>query len=236
MVSPSPSSSLPPSSLAWRGPPRPGRGAQPRPRCGRPRRGPPLPGAVRATPAPAWPSPSPHVALLPRLGEARATPQPAPVASPPSQCAPALAPSLRIPALATPARSARPWPLPMPGAVCLRPWRAARGSAGARPLPRRARSRPWRPAWRVRCPGAALPTRGAPGAARRARTARPWHPARCTRSWPSVVVAPSLRIHTHIAYSLRIGRISIYIEITMIMLLKSKVSSLLWGTDIPRVH
>jgi hypothetical protein len=63
MVSPSPSSSLPPSSLAWRGPPRPGRGAQPRPRCGRPRRGPPLPGAVRATPAPvpvrARPSPLP---------------------------------------------------------------------------------------------------------------------------------------------------------------------------------
>jgi hypothetical protein len=88
----------------------------------------------------------------------------------------------------------------MPGAVRPRPWRVAPAralpprSAGVRPLPRRARSRPWRLMRRVRCPRVARPARGAPGAARRDHTARSWHPARCARSWPGMVVTPSLGV------------------------------------------
>jgi hypothetical protein len=101
------------------------------------------------------------------------------------------------PGLARP-RLARPRPLP--GAVHLRPWCVAPECALpprltiVRPVPRRLRSRPWRPARRVRCLSAARPSRSAPGAARRARVARPWHPTRCARSRPCVVVASSLGV------------------------------------------
>jgi hypothetical protein len=138
-----------------------------------------------------------------------ATPQPTPVASPPSRRAPAPASSLYSPTLAAPARSpglaVAPWrgPGPCPawcacGHGARPPARApaslgaARSSAGVRPLPRHARSRPWHPAWHMRCPSAARPACGAPGVARRAHVAWPWHPARCARSRPSMVVAPSL--------------------------------------------
>jgi hypothetical protein len=158
----------------------------------------PGPGATLFSPA--RPSPSPRATLLPRLGEARVTPQPARWLRPHPGARPPLSPPCadqpwrpRGARGTTPTRSPRhglgPGPCPV---RCARGHAAhAPGSAGARPLPQHARSRPWHPVWRVRCPGVALPARGAPGAARRARAARPWHLARCARFRPDVAPLPA---------------------------------------------
>jgi hypothetical protein len=152
-----------------------------RPRCARPRRvrpwhpARPRRGCLGAD-APAWPSPSPRAA-------GPTPPQPLPTQPCPS--------NLGVLA-ARPRRAGPAWPW-RPGPERPRPARP-RPWPWPLPLPRRARSRPWRPVRRVRCPLVARPARGAPGAARRACAARPWHPAWCARSQPGVVVAPSLGV------------------------------------------
>eukprot|EP00267_Zea_mays_P053345 XP_020406459.1 vegetative cell wall protein gp1-like [Zea mays] len=145
-----------------------------------PGHGAPHPGAA---PPLVRPSPSPCAVLLPRLTEARDAP------ARPGGFAPVPARARPYPPAPAPPSSAPPW----------RPWRA-RGVAIA-PQPGAASPRRGTcpcPAWCARGHGAWPPVRALPSRSVRL-SARPERgpcpgilPARCARSRPGVVVAPSL--------------------------------------------